>query len=815
VRTKLQGGAACYAAPRFILGHVLLAGLLTGLALAPVSARALDWIPPGPVTAVLPGATLAPNSTHQLQMVVLTRGASANLSWTASAQGQFPLIISPPAGSLSVPANSMATVTFNVTVPDTAIGISALAVVLEHDIGGGQVAKVSAAVTAATGGRPEIKPVPGTFTAPAGTSGSVSFQIHSLIGSGETITLTTGRSNPDTNNQGALFSGTPAPTTTSLPGGGTINVNVPTTIASNVYAGNRNAVQLTVSSAGGFSTAGGHAVASTTGSVPTAFFPVGLASPDGDVAGRDGASPLPSRGYWLVPSGLAGLRVIREVSTDSIGPVDSDGNGGDDRWIGTVRIPSYAAAVEVIPRFARGPGDTLDVGLVAAGRGGLMLVDLTVLEDPSFGTWEDFFDLDFNGVDDRIIRIIPTNGFATDVAWFRAPSGRTVVMVADADSGSIPVLSTYSAGGVTAGTGQGVVAIDVGAALDVIGNPPFAAGTLPTPGSALDLEVRGGTPPDLVIADGANGVHVYGLTASGGTPATVTFTQRGTVTLSSAWGTPYARDVAWVRNTGDSLYAAVAASAGGVQLVRVPHAGGGAPSLVMSQQTLGPAIGLAGAWTGTMGVALGTSGAALLRAPGAAFLDRILVGAGAPYTAPVTLARLVPWAATGTALEVAAHQTPSSAASAARFERTTGPNPDLLVSDGDRLLVLRPGTAAITAVESEPHATPPATHLMSLRVAPNPVLGGTAIFDVNAEPLPGAPTAAKAPVLGRVTLEIYDLSGRRVRTLHSTGGEQAVRVPWDGLDRFGRRVSSGRYWVRIAKPVFPPEYLSASFLILR
>jgi hypothetical protein len=814
VRTKLQGGAACFAAPRFIL-FVILAGLLAALALAPVSARALDWIPPGHVTAVLPGATLAPNSTHQLQMVVLTRGAPANLSWTASAQGQFPLIISPPAGSLSVPANSMGTVAFNVTVPDTALGICALAVVLEHDLGGGQVAKVSAAITAATGGRPEIKPVPGTFTAPAGTSGSVSFQIHSLIGSGETITLTTGRSNPDPNNQGALFSGTPAPTTTSLPGAGTITVNVPTTIASNVYAGNRNAVQLTVTSDGGLSTAVGHAVASTTGSVPTAFFPVGLASPDGDAAGRDGAAPLPARGYWLMPSGLSGLRVMREVSTDSIGPIDADGNGGDDRWIGTVRIPAYAASVDVIPRFARGPGDTLDVGLVAAGRGGLMLVDLTVLEDPTFGTWEDFFDLDFNGIDDRILRIIPTNGFATDVAWFRAPSGRTVAMVADADSGSIPVLSNYTAGGVTAGTGQGVVAIDVGAALDVVGNPPYAAGTLPTPGSALDLEVRGGTSPDLVIADGANGVHVYGLTASG-TPATVTFTQRGTVVLSNTWGTSYARDVAWVRNTGDSLYAAVAASAGGVQLVRVPKAGGGSPSLVMAQQTLGPAIGLAGAWTGTIGAALGSSGVALLQAPGAAFLNRIAPGAVAPYTAPVALARLVPWAATGTALDVAAHQTPSSAASAARFERTTGPNPDLLVSDGDRLLVLRPGTAAITAVESEPHATPPATHLVSLRVVRNPVTDGQALFEITAEPVPGGPESV-AFMLRAQRLEIFDLNGRLVQSLIAPGGASTAQVHWDGRDLAGRRAASGRYWVRMKTHVSSTgyEYATRSFLLLR
>jgi hypothetical protein len=498
--------------------------------------------------------------------------------------------------------------------------------------------------------------------------------------------------------------------------------------------------------------------------------------------------------------------------------VDADGNGGDDRWIGTVRIPAYAAAIEVIPRFVRAPGDTIDVGLVAAGRGGLMLVNLSVLEDPTFGTWEDFFDTDFNGVDDRIARIIPTNGFATDVAWFRAASGRTVALVADADSGSVPVLSTYSAASVTPGTGQGVVAIDVGAALDVIGNPPYAAGTLATPGTALDLEVRGGTSPDLVIADGASGLHVYGLTASGGTPATVTFTPRGTVALSNVWGTPYARDVAWVRNTGDSLYASVAASGGGVQLVRVPRSGGGSPTLVLSQQTLGPATGLAGAWTGTMGAALGSSGVALLRAPGAAYLNRILPGAGAPYTAPVTLARLAPWAATGTALETAAHQTPASAASSARFEGTAGPNPDLLVSDGGRVLVLRPGTAAITGVEAEPPRTPPATHTVALRVSPNPFGKVPAVFELRAVRLAGGTleeAGNAAPVLGPLRLEIYDLNGRLVRMLEVAGGTPVARIVWDGRDRAGRRLASGRYWARVPTPAHPAAHVTEPFLILK
>jgi hypothetical protein len=290
------------------------------------------------------------------------------------------------------------------------------------------------------------------------------------------------------------------------------------------------------------------------------------------------------------------------------------------------------------------------------------------------------------------------------------------------------------------------------------------------------------------------------------------------VALSNAWGTPYARDVAWVRNTGDSLYASVAASGGGVQLVRVPRAGGGSPSLVLSQQTLGPAIGLAGAWTGTIGAALGSSGVALLRAPGAAYLNRILPGAGAPYTAPVTLARLAPWAATGAALETAAHQTPASAASAARFGATAGPNPDLLVSDGGRVLVLRPGTAAITGVETEPPPTPPATHTVALRVTPNPLGKGPAVFEVRAEPLSGGSLEAAgsaAPVLGPLRLEIYDLNGRLVRTLELAGGTPVASVVWDGRNRAGRRLASGRYWARVATPTHPAAYVTEPFLILK
>lgn len=772
-----------------VSARVLVLTLLL-LGSAATTALAFDWIPPRPVTAFLPGATLARNSPQIIPLTIFASGTPANLTWSASSSGEFRCGVSPSSGSITVAAGTAGTVNLTITVPDTALGISVLNVVLVHTIGGAQAGKTSSVITAATDGRPEVKPVPAVFAAAAGVAGNVSFQVHSLSGSSEQVSITTGRVNPDPNNDGSLFPGSPPPSLVTLPAGGTITLSESMTIASNAYAGNVNAVQLSVTSLGGISNSVGHALSTASGTVPTALVPAGVLQSDDVVAGRDGPAYLASHNEWLLPTGLTGVRVVHDTSTDSIGLVDAGGDGSDDRWVGTIRIPSYAASVAVVPRFVRGVGDTLDVGLCAAGRGGLMLLDLTVTDDPSFGTWEDFFDVDFNGIDDRILRIIPTTGFATDVGWFRTTSGRVVAMVADADTGSVAVSASYNSALVVAGTGQGVVAVDLGAALDP-GLPPYAAGTLATPGSALDLELRGGTSPDLAIADGANGVAVYSLTASGGVPAAVTFTPRGTVTLSSTWGTPYARDLAWVSNTKDSVYVAVAASAGGLQIVRAPK--GGAPQLVLAQQTLGPTIGVGGTWTGTLAAATGGSGLALLRTPGGGYLDRIVTGAPSPYTPPVTLARLASWSATGLALEVAAHQTPLSAMSAVVFKPSSGPLPNLLASDGGRLLSLRPGNAPITAVEIDPVSPPLAP---SLAVSPNPAPGRVRI-DVRAGWGAIAATSGRGPALGRFTVDIYDVAGRRVRRLEGDGGgASAASIEWDGQDASGRRVASGRYWVR-------------------
>ncbi len=811
-----MGGPAAAAGPRFIR----FLGIAVWLTLATASAAASDWIPPRPITAVLPGATLAPSSTHVLQMVVRANGTPADLSWTASFSGEYPAIISPTAGLLSIEAGSVGTVNFTVTLSDTANGAGFLSVDLRYQAGGARAGKVVGTVLAAILGLPEVKPVPGSFLAAAGSSGFMSYQLHSLIGSADLLDLAVSRVNPDPNNDGALFAVSPFDTSVTLAAGGTLTLSVPTTLAANAYAGNLNEIRFTANGAAGTSIAAAHAIVSATqaGSLPTALVPIGLTPLDAAAAGRDGSVFLPLRGYRLFPTGISGVRVMREVSTDSIGLLDSDGDGVDDRVIGTIRIPAYAAALAVIPGFVTAAGETLDVGLMAAGRGGLMLLDLRTIEDPTFGAWEDFFDVDANGIDDRILRTIPLSGFATDVEWFRTPSGRAVALVADADSGSVAVSSTYNPALAVAGTGQGIVAIDVGAALDFIGNPPFAAGSIATPGSALDLELRGGSSPDLAVADGASGVSVYGLSASSGIPAVVTFTPRGTVALSTAWGTPYARDLAWVSNTKDSSYVAVAASAGGMQIVRAPAPGGGAPSLVLTQQTLSPAIGIAGSWTGTIAVAAGAGGVALMRAPGAGFLNRIAPAAAAPFTAPVTLARGIPWAATGAALEIAAHQTPSGGASALCFEATAGPIPDLLVSDGTRLLALRPGSAPVTSIEVEP--TTPAAQRVRLAVAPNPV-ERNAVFEVRSEWVAtgdgtGFRAMGSGPPLGPVRLDIYDVRGRLVRRLTLARGNSlpVARLVWDGQDEARRRVGSGRYWARVTQ-LHGTRTAVARFLVLR
>src|SRR4029079_13288538 len=137
-------------------------------------------------------------------------GTPASITWSASSSGEFTATVSPSSGSITVASGTSGTVNLTVTVPDTALGISVLNVTLVHTIGGSQAGKASAIITAATDGRPDVKSVPAVFAAAAGVAGNLSFQVHNLTGSSEQISITTGRVNPDPNNEGSLCAGSPA-----------------------------------------------------------------------------------------------------------------------------------------------------------------------------------------------------------------------------------------------------------------------------------------------------------------------------------------------------------------------------------------------------------------------------------------------------------------------------------------------------------------------------------------------------------------------------------------------------------------------------
>ena len=767
----------------------------------PASA-ANDWIPPRPVSVAFPGGTLAPAAVRTIEFVVRANGAPADLNWTATTSGTGPGLfvpgVAPTAGTLSLAADQIATVPLTVSIPPTATGFGSITITLSYQAGG-RAARVRGDFFAAVGGKPEVIPVPSVWESGAGTSGAVVFQVHSLSGTSEWIQITPTRSNPDPNQPAKLFLGGNVDSV-FLPSGGTLIVSVPTTVPGNAFPGNLNSVRIGVvttpvptwpeASAIGYAFVNAPHV----DSLPTTFFPSGVVPLDqGTAAARDGPTLMPGRNLWLQPTGVKGVRVLNGLALGQVGDVDLDTNGVDDRLVGTVRMPasSHAASIAVVPGFVNSLSETLDLGLLAAGGSGLMLLDLRVAVDPPYGTWEDEFDQDFNGIDDRILRILPVPGFATDVTWYTAPSGRVIALVAAADNGSIPVASNYNPALAVPGTGAGVVAIDVLAALDSLPGVPYVAGTLPTPGNALDLELRGGPDPDLAIADGASGVSTWQVIADAAAPTTVSFLLHGAVTLDATWGTPHARDVAWVINAPDTTYLAVAASAAGMQILRAPPSG--APFLALVQRTSAPVIGVACAMIGTVGAALGANGVALLRLPGPGLLDSIAPGAPMPYTAPVVIDQGGSWNG-GVPLAVASFGTPNSSSTSLVFLPGTEPVPDLLVSDGARTLMLRSGTASLVGVgDPQRPSLSPGPRLV---VHPNPAFG-RAEFRVTWDRAAGVVPRSDEPT----RFEIFDLNGRPVR--HLTAPPSATSIPggiarigWDGLDQRGEALAPGRYWVR-------------------
>ena len=78
----------------------------------------------------------------------------------------------------------------------------------------------------------------------------------------------------------------------------------------------------------------------------------------------------------------------------------------------------------------------------------------------------------------------------------------------------------------------------------------------------------------------------------------------------------------------------------------------------------------------------------------------------------------------------------------------------------------------------------------SLGLSPNPFNPQTTI-------------AFALPEAGRVRVDVYDVTGRRIATVADESyGVGEHRVTWAGLDQGGRPVASGVYFVRLAGPGF-------------
>jgi len=784
--------------------------LLAAFAWTPLAYAGQDWFPPAAAQLVVPNVTFQPGQPRTLSFVIRANRLAGNFRWTAVPSANTGPIFTPQlsatTGTVSLAADQQQTVSITVTVPAGAPNPSTgfITFKLTYEPGGGQAApSATCMVRGATGGRPEFYPSPFVLAGPAGGPAVVTYNLHSTVGTAEPYALQLSTpSNPDSFNALNRLPYTVPASPVNLPGGATIQISVPVYMPGNIYPGNLNAFNISAQSnvdVTKLSDAKGFAMASSADpdSLPTGLAATGLVKLElgHAAAGRDGPTPIPGRGLWLVPAGRLGVKVMRDT-VSQMGPVDTDNNSLDDRYIGRIRPPTYSASIAVVPGFVNSASEVLDLGLLAAGTGGLMLVDLRDIVDLIGVTWETWYDLDGDGIDDRILRRLPIPGFATDVEWFRSPEGRVIALVAAADTGSTPTAIGFNPAQTVPGTGAGVYAIDVLAALDSLEGVPYQAGTLPTTGNALDLELRGGPNPDMAVADGASGVLFHRVEAVG-SPATVTFTPLGDVPLSGAWGTPYARDVAWMSSgAGDSLYCAVAAAAGGVQLISAPH--DQTPFLALVQKVEAPAIGLATSLFGYVGTALGTSGATLLRMPIPPELELITPIADPPYQAPIILDIGSTWTE-GRPLRTGTFGAFSSSTVSLRFRGFLGgaSAPDLLCADANRTLTLGTGISGVTAVGDPGRPRPTAG--VELRISPNPARGATEFRVVGDWTLAGAMAPGQA-----VEFSVVDLQGRVVRRLASApAGSGATsllaRVAWDGRDQQGRPAVPGRYWVRAAQ----------------
>jgi len=118
----------------------------------------------------------------------------------------------------------------------------------------------------------------------------------------------------------------------------------------------------------------------------------------------------------------------------------------------------------------------------------------------------------------------------------------------------------------------------------------------------------------------------------------------------------------------------------------------------------------------------------------------------------------------------------------------TGDTSSQLRLDGDRLFAFERSVVSL-----------PVQCGVTLRSAEAPGLPGGGPLTVSARPgRGGADLAFRLGVSERADLQVYDVTGRRVRTLASgrrPAGEH--RVVWDGRNEGGRRVAAGVYFVQL------------------
>ncbi|HET9952658.1 MAG TPA: hypothetical protein VFS09_12775, partial [Candidatus Eisenbacteria bacterium] len=114
---RRMGGPARRAGPLLFFGLALL--------LAP-PARAVEWIPPRPVSAWLPGATIAPGNAATLELVLRSNGPATSVEWSVAGTGNFACAVTPSSGALVLGASSLVRIPLSVAVPPASIGIGAI-----------------------------------------------------------------------------------------------------------------------------------------------------------------------------------------------------------------------------------------------------------------------------------------------------------------------------------------------------------------------------------------------------------------------------------------------------------------------------------------------------------------------------------------------------------------------------------------------------------------------------------------------------------------------------------------------------------------